>query len=58
MMPIGGMLVAIFVGWRVNEAISRGEFGDVGEIWYTLWRFLIRFLAPIGVLAVLLTNLF
>ena len=58
MMPVGGMLVAIFVGWRVSEAISRGEFADVGEGWYRLWRFLIRYLAPIGVLAVLITNLF
>lgn len=52
MLPIGGMLIAIFSGWVMRESISREQL-DMGKF-YRLWYFLIRFVAPVSVFIVLL----
>ncbi len=54
MLPLGGLLIALFAGWALSQASSRDEF-DMGERAYALWRFLIRYLAPIAVTIVLLS---
>jgi len=55
MLPLGGLLMAIFVGWRLKNTLltealemSENRFG------YQLWRFLIRFVTPIGVTLIFL----
>lgn len=53
MMPIGGILIAIFTGWRIREAFSRNElYGDQPTFWFRAWRFLLRYVAPIVLLGV------
>jgi NSS family neurotransmitter:Na+ symporter len=48
MMPAGGILIAIFLGWRVKQRFSREElYGDAPSIWYGAWRFLLRYFAPL-----------
>jgi NSS family neurotransmitter:Na+ symporter len=44
-LPIGGMLIAIFAGWFVDQAISREEL-DLPEATYKIWQALIRFVVP------------
>jgi len=44
-LPIAGMATAIFVGWMVSRDRLREDFGSEGS--YTLWRLLVRFVAPI-----------
>jgi len=53
MLPIGGMLMAIFVGWRMARQSSRDEL-KVNEKIYRIWRFTIRYIAPAGVLLIFL----
>lgn len=56
MLPIGGMLVAIFAGWRISIARSKEELGLSGWLYYT-WLICLRFLAPLAIFFVMLSNL-
>ena len=55
--PMGTFLVAIFVGWIVTEKLRKEEYGDPDSVWYKIWSFLIRFIAPISILAIFIFNL-
>ena len=58
MQPLGGMLIAIFIGWFMKESLIKDELGIVNQDVYTLWRVFIKFVAPIGVGCVLISQLF
>jgi len=53
MLPLGGLLIAVFAGWVMCRNSSADELGGAGTS-YKLWRFLVRFVAPIGILFVFL----
>jgi neurotransmitter:Na+ symporter, NSS family len=53
MLPVGGLLIAIFAGWMMKQEASRDELA-VRETAYALWRFVIRYITPVGVLLILL----
>ncbi|MGI9272527.1 MAG: sodium-dependent transporter [Woeseiaceae bacterium] len=53
MLPLGGLLIAVFAGWVMCRNSSADELGGAGTT-YKLWRFLVRFVAPIGILFVFL----
>jgi NSS family neurotransmitter:Na+ symporter len=57
MMPLGGMLIAVFVGWFVSRPVLEEEFQDVGPRAFALWRLSTRVIAPLGILLVFLANL-
>ncbi|MBI1393061.1 MAG: sodium-dependent transporter [Alphaproteobacteria bacterium] len=52
-LPIAGFITAIFAGWVVSTSVSREEIGFESELWYQRWRFLIRWVCPIGIGAVI-----
>ncbi|MEZ5895606.1 MAG: sodium-dependent transporter [Parvularculaceae bacterium] len=52
-LPIGGFITALFAGWVVSESVSREEIGFKSEAWFRRWRFLIRYVCPIGIGAVI-----
>ena len=47
MLPVGGILVAVFAGWIVKREASEAELEMGGA--YGLWRALARYVAPFGV---------
>ena len=52
-LPLGGLFIAIFVGWLMRESSSRDELKM--EDWvYKIWQILLRFVAPIAVIIVFL----
>ncbi|MEM8817318.1 MAG: sodium-dependent transporter [Pseudomonadota bacterium] len=53
MLPLGGLVIAVFAGWVMCRNSSADELGGAGTL-YKLWRVLIRYAAPIGILFVLL----
>ncbi len=57
MLPLGGLLIAIFVGWKMSETKMMNEVGIDYPILFKLWRFTLRFLAPIAIIAVLVNGL-
>ena len=53
MLPLGGVFIAIFAGWVMCRNSTADELGSAGTM-YKLWRFLARFVAPLGILFVFL----
>lgn len=54
MLPLGGIGIAVFAGWRMAKETSRTELNMNSEAGYSVWQVLIRFIAPIAVSIVLL----
>lgn len=60
LMPFGGVLFAMFVGWKMSRADVRDELtngGRLGNRVFGVTYFLIRYIAPIGILGIFITNL-
>ena len=49
LLPLGGMLIAIFVGWFMKESLIKDELGSINKFLYLLWRFFVKFIAPVCV---------
>ena len=54
MLPLGGLLIAIFASWKMKRASSIDELGMGNRFFYPLWRFLVRYITPIAVVIVFL----
>lgn len=59
MLPVGGFFITLFVGWTLDKKIVEQELGMYDEsgnptFVYKMFRFFIRFTAPIAILAVIL----
>ena len=57
MLPVGGLLIAVYVAWRLPQRISYEELGITSRPWFTLWWSLMRFIVAPAVLIILLTGL-
>jgi NSS family neurotransmitter:Na+ symporter len=54
LLPISGLLTALYVGWFWSGQEEKGELLAGGSGWiYPTWHFLIRFVAPVAVGAIL-----
>lgn len=51
MLPLGGLLMAIFAGWVMRTHHVREELG-IAVRPYVLWRFTIRFVSPLAIIAI------
>lgn len=59
-MPIGSLLIVLFVGWVVDERIVRAEITNQGTLkqpLYTVYRWIIRYFAPICITVIFLNEL-
>jgi len=60
MLPFGGMLICIFVGWRIDKKILKAELTNKGTVpfyFFTFFCFLIRYVAPIAIGLIFLNEL-
>ncbi len=60
MLPIGGLLIAIYTGYILDKKIAKAEITEDGSGYLTIfniWYFAIRYVAPIAVLLVFLTKI-
>jgi NSS family neurotransmitter:Na+ symporter len=57
-LPVGGILIAIFVGWVMNHREKREELQSMSPVAYSVWNVLLKFLAPVAIAAVLVGQLF
>lgn len=58
LLPVGGLLVALFVGWKVSEQQLAAHVKFDQSYLLRLWRFALRYLAPLAVLLVLINGIF
>ncbi|MFH1940466.1 MAG: sodium-dependent transporter [bacterium] len=59
MLPVGGFFITLFVGWVLDKKICEselgvGQAGGISRGAYFLFRFFIRYTAPIAILAVII----
>lgn len=60
MLPVGGMMTALFVGWVLNRQIVRDEVTNYGSLkagYYPVYIFILKYIAPIGIAAIFLNEL-
>ncbi|MFT6465405.1 sodium-dependent transporter [Halopseudomonas sp.] len=56
LMPLGGLLIALFAGWVLSrDAVIREMGTNAG--WFSIWQFLVRFIAPTAVAFVFLRTI-
>lgn len=58
MLPVGGLLIAIYAAWFLRKEITRGELSHLGDTGFGIWKFLCGVLAPALVLVILYMKLF
>ncbi len=54
-MPLGGLVMCIFLGWVVDEKVLRAEITNDGTIkapYYKAFRFIVRYFAPICIMMI------
>ncbi|MCF7852751.1 MAG: sodium-dependent transporter [Simkaniaceae bacterium] len=56
LIPFSGLITAIFVGWKMKRETCRQEFICSGGslILFRIWRFVLRYLVPLLILAIIL----
>ena len=60
LMPVGGLLIAVFVGWKLNKQSIIDELSVQGKFktnYFKTYLFLIRYIAPIGISLIILNQL-
>ena len=60
LLPLGGLIFTLFVGWKMSRDSVRNEFTNGGTVNTRLFGvvyFLMRYVAPVGILVVFATNL-
>jgi NSS family neurotransmitter:Na+ symporter len=56
LIPAGGLLIALFAGWVMSKKVLTAELGLESSPLLPLWRFVVRFLAPVAIFLVLVAN--
>jgi NSS family neurotransmitter:Na+ symporter len=54
MLPAGGLMMTLFAGWVMYAGHVREELG-LGPKTYRLWRFIIRYITPLAIVAIFLS---
>jgi neurotransmitter:Na+ symporter, NSS family len=57
MMPIGAILTSVLVGWRLNNAFTADELSETTPAVRIACRWLLRYVCPLAILAVLVATL-
>lgn len=58
LLPIGALLISLFVGWRLEQKIARSEFaGTKFEMVFGVWLICVRFVAPVLIAMVFLNKI-
>lgn len=56
LMPLGGLLIALFAGWALTREEVLKEMAT-NDTWFQIWQFLVRFVAPTAVAFVFLRTM-
>ncbi len=54
MLPLGGLAIALFTGWAVSRRLPEGELAMRSPLLFGAWHFVIRYIAPAGIVLVFL----
>ena len=57
MMPLGAILIALFVGWRMKPEMPEGDLSFYRPVLYKVWLWTVRVIAPAAILGILVSGL-
>lgn len=57
MLPLGALLIAIFVGWKMKRKLLKNQLSDLGYYQFNTWYATLRVFTPIGIMAVFIYGL-
>jgi NSS family neurotransmitter:Na+ symporter len=57
MLPMGGLLIALFTAWQIHKPSLREELFAMPTWVFETWHLLIRFLLPLAIAVILVTGL-
>ena len=58
LLPLRGLLIAVFAGWRVAADTARGELASASPWLFRTWRLPLRYVAVPAVLVIFVFGLF
>jgi neurotransmitter:Na+ symporter, NSS family len=58
MLPLGGVLIALFVGWKLRDEHLLHELKYESRVLLRWWRPILKYISPIAVLIVLINGIF
>lgn len=56
MLPLGGLMIALFAGWAMKNSHSMGELG-LRRSGYKIWQILVRYVTPVAIMIVFLNKI-
>ncbi len=57
MLPLGGLLIAIFVGWFMSSDMIKNELKMKNDTLFAVWRFVLRFISPVAIALIFINGL-
>ena len=60
MLPLGGLLVSVFVGWYLKRSVSYEELTNGGKLkasFFNVYLFILRFVAPVAISLIFINEL-
>jgi NSS family neurotransmitter:Na+ symporter len=57
MMPLGGLLLAVFVGWKVAPAAVAEHVDMKNQTIFRVWFWLLRYVVPVSIAGIFISNL-
>jgi NSS family neurotransmitter:Na+ symporter len=61
LLPLGGLLIVLFVGWFAGKKITRQELSNDGTLkvaYFTIFNTIVKFIAPIAIAAIFIYSIF
>lgn len=58
MLPLTGLLIAVFVAWVMPRVLSQQELNGEASVAYRLWFWMLRWVCPLGIALVLIYGLY
>ncbi|MFC6670150.1 sodium-dependent transporter [Marinobacterium aestuariivivens] len=58
MLPMGGLFLALYVGWFMKKAVAENELAVVNARYFQIWYLVLRFVAPVAVAIIFALNLY
>lgn len=57
MLPLGGLFIALFVGWGMHKAVVRSEMDGEGHPLFDIWLVILKYVSPLLVALVMIATL-
>jgi len=61
MLPLGGLLIVLFVGWFAAKGMIKKELSNDGSLriaYYPIFAFIVKFIAPLAIAAIFIYSIF